>query len=272
MSERDSQIPEFTCTLLGSFRFIDQINLVRAQLESVGITVLAPKRGNIVREVDGFRILDTDYNQSPEGIERNFLECLFGSHFAYIVNPGGYIGDNAAEELGLAQATGVPIMAMERLDPELDDAPVWKSICQSITVRKVEHLVNFLRDPVSRMARAIEYEKGRQHRQPEIEKAINRAIHHAQFVLLDWDKLGPGWWKISSEKGRPEHYTDEQFIEGLKKQCADLGQPVRLYIAGLGITLTYTPEKGFKREVPLKIPRYIDPPGIQTFGFIEIND
>ncbi|MDO8619713.1 MAG: hypothetical protein Q7R49_07355 [Candidatus Daviesbacteria bacterium] len=266
----NAESQEFTCTILGSFRFIEQINLVRTRFESVGVTVLAPKAGNIVREVDGFKILDTNRDKTPLEIERDFLACLFNSHFAYLVNPGGYVGFNTCSEMGVALSSGVPLIAMEPLDPKLDQAPTWKDFCQSITSRRIDDLVNFLKDPVSKLARRVEYESHRQSRQPKIEEGIKRAMTHAKMVLLDLNSLDSGIWHWGIETEEPAKITNEILMKNLQNEYEKLGRPVEIYIAGLGTTVTWSPETGFfiNSLVEGHIP---DPPGVRTWGKIDFD-
>jgi hypothetical protein len=236
-------------------------------MNSVGISVLAPKPGNIVREVDGFKIMDIDDDKTPDEIEKGFLESLFNSHFAYIVDPGGYIGFNTATELGLAHSARIPVIAMEPLDPTLDDSPTWPQWCESVGVRKIDDMVDFLKDPVTRISRTIQYEKHRQKRLPMIQELIENVLSHARMVNLDFDSLGPGAWEINNE-GRPEQLD---IISRLDKLYAETGKPVPIYIGGQGLTVTYSPDRGFEKDIQLETPKHSDPPGIYTFGYIEVD-
>lgn len=130
------------CTIIGSFRFMDKINQAIDTLENLGVTILAPKKGRVSTIKDGFKILDCDHPLAdPVDIEGGFLNGLLRSDFAYLVNPGGYLGRHSVAEIGIAQALKIPLLAMENIDPKLDESSLqWGEFCGSVDVCPVNQL------------------------------------------------------------------------------------------------------------------------------------
>ena len=81
-------------------------------LEKAGIRVLAPRHVT-VKKVDGdFVHLQGDAGQ-PVSLEKRHLSQIKRSDLLYVVNPGGYIGQSTALEIGFALAIGVPVYCKE---------------------------------------------------------------------------------------------------------------------------------------------------------------
>lgn len=103
---------EIYAVVSGSFnKFLLQVQETTRSMHSLGITVLSPR---VVRNVDihgGFVMLEGDKG-SPGQIEKRHLQAIGKSDFLYIVNPGGYIGESVALEIGYALSKGVPVYAL----------------------------------------------------------------------------------------------------------------------------------------------------------------
>jgi len=103
----------------GSFnRFLPQIREAVTALSKLGITVLSPKSWTPVSEVNGFVILEKDKG-SPAHIEQNHLSAIKRSDFLYVVNPGSYIGQSVALEIGYALSNRIPVYSSEHIQDEV---------------------------------------------------------------------------------------------------------------------------------------------------------
>lgn len=103
----------------GSFnRFLPQIREAITSLSELGITVLSPKSWTPVSKVNGFVILEKDKG-SPAHIEQNHLSAIKRSDFLYVVNPGCYIGQSVALEIGYALSNRIPIYSSEHIEDEV---------------------------------------------------------------------------------------------------------------------------------------------------------
>jgi len=98
----------------GSFnRFLPQIQETIGELSKLGIKVLSPKVSKPVSQTGGFVMLEKDTG-TPRAIETKHLQAIAKSDFLYVVNPGGYIGNSVALEIGYALSKGVPVYSSER--------------------------------------------------------------------------------------------------------------------------------------------------------------
>jgi hypothetical protein len=105
---------EIFATVSGSFnRFLPEIREITRAMVAMGITVLSPRRGEIISNYGDFVILERDKG-SPEQIERQHLQAIGKSDFLYVVDPDGYIGASVALEIGYALSKGVSIYAQVR--------------------------------------------------------------------------------------------------------------------------------------------------------------
>lgn len=133
--------PHYTCVIHGSFgRFFNEIQATRELFERAGITVLAPQVGDIADTVNGFGRFANEVDQDPHLIELRYLHNLkqLGEYgFSYFICPEGYIGASTAYELGIAQATSVPIIFSHRLN----DHPAYQP---KNTILSPDQLVNYL--------------------------------------------------------------------------------------------------------------------------------
>jgi hypothetical protein len=89
-------------TIIGSFRkYYNEICLLIDDFEKAGIRVLSPMKSYIVKELNGFVLLQSD-NKSikPYQIQQRVFENAKNSDFIYVWNPDGYIGVSTAYEIG----------------------------------------------------------------------------------------------------------------------------------------------------------------------------
>jgi ADP-ribose pyrophosphatase YjhB (NUDIX family) len=107
------------CVIHGSFsKSFDEIKEASRLFRAAGIEVLAPKRGELVDESNGFALFEDEVDQDPRLIELLYLHNLksLGSDgFSYFVSPSGYIGKSASYELGIAQLTNTRIFFSHKL-------------------------------------------------------------------------------------------------------------------------------------------------------------
>lgn len=102
---------EIFATVSGSFNgsWSEIQETIRAMI-AVGITVLSPRRVEVIGNHGDFVILEGDKG-SPKQIERRHLQAIGKSDFLYIVDPDGYIGASVTLEIGYALSKGIPIYA-----------------------------------------------------------------------------------------------------------------------------------------------------------------
>jgi hypothetical protein len=89
-------------TIIGSFRkYYNEICLLIDDFEKAGIRVLSPMKSYIVKELNGFVLLQSD-NKSikPYQIQQRVFENAKNSDLIYVWNPDGYIGVSTAYEIG----------------------------------------------------------------------------------------------------------------------------------------------------------------------------
>lgn len=147
-----------TCTLVGSFKYMDCFNFTNDRLTAVGVKVLSPEKGQVVGVNNGFKLLNIDSHLPPVEAESGFLSSLLRSDFAYIIDPlyktdpncGGYLGATSVTELGIAEVFGVPTLAMEPIDLGLDPtSPDWAELCLKTSYCPLEQLIAQIEDPTS---------------------------------------------------------------------------------------------------------------------------
>lgn len=134
MTENESRLK---CTILGSFRFKREIDLVREELEDNGVQVLGPEKGTIfspparrqiliAEEADRFKPMRSERNIPIKVIEDGFLRCIANSDFVYLVDVEGYLGQVVSMEMGAAIAWGIPVYAQAPVDESLETDPMWR--------------------------------------------------------------------------------------------------------------------------------------------------
>lgn len=104
-------------TIIGSFRkfYNDICNLID-DFEGVGINVLSPKKSFIIKELNGFVLLQSDNkNAKPYQLQQKVLENVMKSDFIYVWNPSGYIGISTAYEIGHILEMGKTIYFKEKV-------------------------------------------------------------------------------------------------------------------------------------------------------------
>lgn len=119
---------KLTCVVPGSFKYKSEIDQVIEELENLGVLVLDPPRGQVVKSGLIFNPLQEEVYLSWGIVEGEFLRNIGRSHFAYVVNPGGYVGETVAFELGYALAAGKPIYAKYAFDIKLDYGELWSRV------------------------------------------------------------------------------------------------------------------------------------------------
>lgn len=191
-----------TCVVLGSFRFNRQINEVIGQLEMGGIHVLAPKAGAVVGERFGFKFLDTDIlGDAVEG-EVNFLTSMHDADFAYVVNPGSYIGNNVVLEMRVGMAWGVPFFAMKRF------AGPWRRLNKPLVEKIRICSVTDLLDTVQSGKLETDVKRYIWHRPKENREQVDHGLIRGLAERILFQDL---YWKFRTGKG--ERQTVEKFAE-----------------------------------------------------------
>ena len=132
------------CVVSGSFeKFKSEIDRTIEEFRDLGIQVLAPDTGWILKPKyqiltpthSNFRPLPAERGMSVRQVEDSFLSALRNSDFQYVEDPGGYVGDVAALEIGFALACEVLIFSRQPISPTLNFDPMWRE-----RVSKIEPL------------------------------------------------------------------------------------------------------------------------------------
>lgn len=140
------------CTILGSFKFKKEIDLIREEFEDYKVIVLAPEKGSIYippsrRHIlisSSFFPLPSEKNLPIKQVENSFLRSIGISNFAYLVNISGYVGPVVSMEMGFTIAREIPLYAKEKIDYRLDPDPKWQERIEKIPVMTpVEALKDF---------------------------------------------------------------------------------------------------------------------------------
>lgn len=111
--------------IIGSFRkYYDEICSLIEEFESNGIRVLSPKKSFIVKELNGFVLLQSDHKSvNPHQIQQRVFENAEKSDFVYVWNPNGYIGVTTAYEIGCIAEKGKTIYYKEMVQDLPIDQP-----------------------------------------------------------------------------------------------------------------------------------------------------
>ncbi|HSX43820.1 MAG TPA: hypothetical protein VLE69_00770 [Candidatus Saccharimonadales bacterium] len=114
--------PELTCVISGSFKFKPEIDADMDELREYNIRVLSPGKGwlytpklAVVKNI-GIRPLPDERWMEVDEIEPSFLYHMDNSHFVYLHNQEGYVGEMVGFEMGWAMRGGKPIYAKETLN------------------------------------------------------------------------------------------------------------------------------------------------------------
>jgi hypothetical protein len=85
-----------------------------AECRQLGIKVLIPKYTSWKSENEhGFVVLRGE-NGSPAELQEKNFRAIAASSFMFVENPGGYIGQSTALEIGYAYARRIPIFCREK--------------------------------------------------------------------------------------------------------------------------------------------------------------
>lgn len=110
---KPGQAARIRVTVSGSFtKHWNEIQVVVKEFEKLGAEVLSPRNGPPLREEDGFVYLRGDVG-TADTIEKRHLSAIQQSDLLYIVNPGRYLGNSAALEIGYAFAWHTSIWSSE---------------------------------------------------------------------------------------------------------------------------------------------------------------
>jgi len=129
----------------GSFRkHLNNIGTAIANFEKVNIKVLAPLTKEVVNSNDSFVFLATDDpEKSSDTLEKEFMANIKKADFLYVVDVGGYVGQSAATEIGVALMSGVPIVVAEKVKDFSDEIPeavqelLKKSISRQLPISEI---------------------------------------------------------------------------------------------------------------------------------------
>lgn len=107
--------PGLSCVILGSFQFKDEMDSTACMLREMGVTVLAPKQGEVVEVINGVKVLVGDNTEhGVKSLEAAFISQFRFADFLYTVAKGGYIGTSTAREMyGNIVAYGRPMFSSE---------------------------------------------------------------------------------------------------------------------------------------------------------------
>ena len=147
--ERHEILDASRCVIIGSFRFTDKINEAIDQFERNGIKVLAPRRGRVIQDIEGYKVLDVDEGRSPLEIQRNYFWQIKRADFIYVINPGGYIGTESTWEIGWALGAGKPVYASEPLDsnlPPQSQSVYHRNLALTIRTMPLDELISKVND------------------------------------------------------------------------------------------------------------------------------
>ena len=116
-----SNTPDVQTVISGSFRkHLQQIFLLRRELEQHNIAVLSPIGSGAINPQDEFVVLDTDPISHPKVLQDSVFAKIRRSTFLVVANVDGYLGRAAVLEMGYAIAHGITIYTLELVeDPNL---------------------------------------------------------------------------------------------------------------------------------------------------------
>jgi hypothetical protein len=111
--ERETAL--LSVSICGSYhRHLKDMKERIAECRQLGITVLIPKYASRKSENEhGFVVLRGE-NGSPKELQDKNFRSIAASSFLYVENPGGYIGQSTALEIGYAYARRIPIFCREK--------------------------------------------------------------------------------------------------------------------------------------------------------------
>ena len=116
---------EIKIVISGSFRkHLDDIGTALTNFKKSGIKVLAPLTKEAINGNNDFVFLATDDPaKSADILEKEFMANIEKADFLYLANVGGYVGQSATTEMGVALMSGVPIVVAEEIKDFSDEIP-----------------------------------------------------------------------------------------------------------------------------------------------------
>lgn len=102
-------------TVIGSFKkYYEDICGVIDIMERNDVGVLSPKKSRIVKDIEGFVVLESDDEKSlPHMIQEHVFHSIRKSDFVYVWNPNGYLGNSTCYEIGKIMEMGKPLFFKE---------------------------------------------------------------------------------------------------------------------------------------------------------------
>jgi hypothetical protein len=98
-------------TVSGSFRrHLAPITTAVETFTALGCRVLSPEDPRVVDSFGEFLFVASDRFRTIRTVQNRHLAAIGASHFLWLVDPDGYVGQSASMELGFAVALGIPIM------------------------------------------------------------------------------------------------------------------------------------------------------------------
>jgi hypothetical protein len=108
----------------GSFSRINEIRKIQERFEQSGLTVRAPKIGEVVDPNRKFvRFITDDAGHDDAEVEKDFLRDIGAADFHYVADFGGRVGFSAASEMAYARLKDKPIAVMEEIMEFSDEVP-----------------------------------------------------------------------------------------------------------------------------------------------------
>jgi len=101
--------------IIGSFRkyYHDVLEMIKI-FEENGFSILSPKYSTIIRNEEGFVILDSDDPTFTHiDIQTIVFHRAFRSDFVYVWNPDGYVGKTTCYEIGRLVERKIPLYYKE---------------------------------------------------------------------------------------------------------------------------------------------------------------
>jgi ADP-ribose pyrophosphatase YjhB (NUDIX family) len=118
-------VTQASVSLIGSFRqhYVEICQVARI-FTAAGMTVKSPPISRIIDSGQAYVRFETDPPKATDvEIQAETLKKIFSSDFVYVVNPGGYIGQMTAYELGRVAERGMAIYYAEPPKGILLDVP-----------------------------------------------------------------------------------------------------------------------------------------------------
>lgn len=118
---------QLNVTVSGSFRrHLAPITTAVETFTTLGCRVLSPEDPRVVDSFGEFLFVASDRFRTIRTVQNRHLAAIGASHFLWLVDPDGYVGQSASMELGFAVALGIPIMS--------DSTPSDLTLRQYVTV------------------------------------------------------------------------------------------------------------------------------------------